>query len=512
MHWADVISKELAEKHDRQLIASGISPTGMIHVGSLREAITAEAVRKAIKQGGQEVRMIYLIDSYDPLRRRYDFLPPQFEDEVGKPISDIPCPCGSHDSYAHHFIQPFLDSMEALGVESEILWTHSLYDEGLFADCIDASLRKQDLVKQILNEVTGREMPENFNPYNPRCSACGRFTSNVLSYEKPLVRYSCDCGHEGEANINKEEGKLVWRLEWPAKWKIFGVTCEPFGKDHASAGGSYDSGVRLVREVFDAEPPYPVPYEFVQLKGMGQMHKSTGSPVSGVDAIRMTPPEVLNFAFLRLSPERHIDYDSGIGILDMVDEYDRVERLHYEGGASEVEEDLVRAYELSLPDGLAESLPVQVPYRHLVNVAQLTPDFDGVMSILKRTEDLEGMDDHDLQVLRQRASSVRYWLDGFAPDMVKFSVAEEMPEIELSDEETAFYRQVRKALEEVPWEGEAIHNATFEAAKENGLSARKGFQALYSIFIGRKSGPRLGHFLAAMERDFVLKRLEDAGR
>jgi lysyl-tRNA synthetase class 1 len=240
------------------------------------------------------------------------------------------------------------------------------------------------------------------------------------------------------------------------------------------------------------------------------MHKSTGSTVTGVDAIRMTPAAVLNYAFLRVNPERHIDYDSEMGILDMVDEYDRVERLHYNGDATENEEDLVRAYVLSQPRGLKDKMPLQVPYRHLVNVVQLSQDFGVLLEILKRTEDLGGSTVDDLKVLQQRVDCVRYWLNGFAPEVVKFSIADRLPDVELNPEELEFLRNVHVALQETSWNGEAIHNATFEASKLNGIGAKKGFQTLYRIFIERRSGPRMGHFLATLDRDFVLGRIRDA--
>ena len=180
---------------------------------------------------------------------------------------------------------------------------------------IDLALRKRSQVIEILKEVTGRDLKDDFAPYNPLCENCGRFAQPLHeSYEYPHIGYHCTCGHTGTADITKMEGKLVWRLEWPAKWKMFGTSVEPFGKDHAAAGGSYDSGKRIVEEIFDGKAPYPVPYEFVQLKGIGQMHKSTGSPVTGLDAIKMTPPEVLNYLFLRVNPQRAIDYDSGMEI------------------------------------------------------------------------------------------------------------------------------------------------------------------------------------------------------
>ena len=251
-------------------------------------------------------------------------------------------------------------------------------------------------------------------------------------YEYPYVSYHCTCGHSGKADIRKADGKMPWRIEWAAKWKVFNVTCEPFGKDHAAAGGSYDTGVRLAKEIFGIAPPYPVSYEFVQLKGMGQMHKSTGSPVTGVDALRITPPQVMNYIVLRVNPERHIDYDSGMGILDMVDEYDRVEKMFYTGEAEERDLDLLRGYELSQPEGPRSKLPLQIPYRHLVSLVQITDDFEGVMAILRRMDMLD--DDvapEDLAILKQRVDCVIYWLENFAPNKVKFSVCQTMPDCKI---------------------------------------------------------------------------------
>lgn len=510
MHWADVIAQEISEKIEHPLISAGISPTGYIHVGSLREAITAESVRSAIKDKGSDVRMIYLIDSFDPLRRRYDFLPEDFEKYVGVPICKFPCPCGEHDNYAHHFIQPFLDAVDALGVKCEIIWTHELYEEGKFADAIDRSFTRHDDIVKILKEVTGRDVPDTYAPYTPLCEKCGKFTNPIReSYSFPTVKYKCSCGHEGVADITKGDGKLAWRLEWPAKWKIFGVSAEPFGKDHASAGGSYESGVRIVREIFDGEEPYPIPYEFVQLKGKGQMHKSTGSSVTGMDAINMTPPEVLNYMFLRVNPERHIDYDSGMGILDISDEYDRMESLYFSKEFSEKEENSVRAYEIAQHNLIPKVQPVEVPYRHLVNIAQMKDDFDGVLETLKRTGRFTDPSDEDLKRLQRRTDCVRFWLNGFAPDNVKFSVCETMPDVELSDDEKAYLRSLIPALGGIEWTADAIHEAISETAKST-IGPKGGFQALYKALINRTSGPRLGAFIEAMDRNFVLKRLEEA--
>ena len=154
MHWADVIARDLISRTGSNLISTGITPSGTLHVGTLREAITAEAVRKAVVKAEGSVRMIYLVDSIDPLRKRYPFLPENFEAEVGKPLAYIPCPCGEHKNYAHHYIQPFLDSIQELGIHCDVLWTHEQYEQGRFADVIDTAIVNKERVADILKEVS----------------------------------------------------------------------------------------------------------------------------------------------------------------------------------------------------------------------------------------------------------------------------------------------------------------------------------------------------------------------
>lgn len=511
MHWADVIARDIMSKGSKHLISTGISPSGHIHVGSLREAITAKAVYRSLLDMNADVKLIYLVDDYDPLRKRYPFLPERYEKEIGRPLCRIPCPGdGCHESYGHHFIQPFLDAIADMGVRPKVYHTAKVYEEGGFAEVTDIAIREREKIAAILKEVTGRDVPAGFYPYSPLCSACGHFTDKITGYEHPYVHYKCHCGHEGKADIRKGEGKLPWRVEWAAKWKLFGVTCEPFGKDHAAAGGSYDSGVRLAREIFGIEPPFPVPYEFIQFKGKGQMHKSTGNVVTGTDALAITPAPVLAFSVMRYSPDRHIDYDPGLGILDTVDEYDKMEALYYEGGADEKEKDLLRAYELAQPECTRPKKPLQVPYRHLVHIVQTAPDLDGVLTMIKRTENLVSIDAEDRAVIEQRCACVRHWLDNFAPEEVKFSIASTMPQVELGDDEKRFLSALLPVLKDAEWNATALHDAVHGTATGLGVPAKVAFQSLYKILIGKKQGPRLGYFLSTMERSFVIGRVGEA--
>ena len=140
----------------------------------------------------------------------------------------------------------------------------------------------------------------------------------------------------------------------------------------------------------------------------------------------------------------------------------------------------------------------------------MADDFDGVMDILKRTNDLSGASDLDIQRLKRRSECVRYWLNGFAPEMVKFSVCKSMPDVQLSDDERKYLADLAGKLKAADWKAAAINETISESAKASPLGSKKGFQALYKILINRTAGPRLGAFLESMDKDFVIGRLTEA--
>ncbi len=512
MHWADVeAEKILASSSGKITVSTGITPSGPIHVGNMREIITGYLIYRALKDKGADVRLIYSGDTMDPLRKVYPFLSKEYEKYVGKPLSDIPCPCGKHTSYAEHFLEPFLESLKALGIEPEVLLSHEQYRRGTFAEAVKIALDNRDKIREILQDISGRELPDNWWPYNALCSQCGSLKTEVISYEYPYVHYSCECGHEGRADIRKGEGKLAWRVEWPAKWYSYGVKCEPFGKDHAAAGGSYDTGKKIAEEIYGIGAPHPVPYEWIELKGKGAMSSSTGVAIPASEILEVVPPEVMVFYIARYLPTRHLEFDPGLGLLNLVDEYDRFERIYYGVEKAELEdkeEDWRRAYELSQTRGIREKMPVQVPYRHLVNVVQIAHDFEGVLQVLRRTGEIGDLSPEDEKYLRDRVKRVRKWLERFAPDAVKFSIT---PEItgEYSHEERRFAEILAERLETCEWTGESIHNTIRESAEKAGIPVKKAFKSLYRAFIGKEKGPRLGYFLSTMERDFVIHRIKE---
>ncbi len=501
-HWADVVAATIYEKHrGPHEISTGISPSGEIHIGNLREVITADVVCRALREKGVEVVLDYVADNFDPLRKVYPFLDASvYEKEIGKPLSEIPCPCGRHRSYGAHFVEPFLRSLEKLHIDVKVYYADQMYKSGQMIPQIVLALKGRDAIAQILQDCTGRRFEPEWNPFNPICGACGRMTTTQVtgfSESGETVDYRCACGDSGSVSM-RGGGKLTWRVDWPARWANIPVTIEPFGKDHATRGGSYDSGARICREVFGAEPPFPVPYEWVSFRGMGDMSKSKGNVLSIHAMLEVVPPEVLRYLVVKTRPMRSIGFDPGLPLLSLVDEFD--------DAASKSRD--ARALQLS---GAAQFRSVGVPFRHLVSVVQMADfDLDQVVVILLRNGYLV----KDADALKERAGYAIRWLKEFAPPETRFSVQRKLPEgtRALTPEQKDFLTRLGAALGS-EMSGEEVHALIYDVAKAAGLEkGSAGFEAIYRAFLDRGRGPRAGWFLAFLDRDFVVTRLKEAGR
>jgi lysyl-tRNA synthetase class 1 len=512
MHWADVIARDLLSRSTNHVVATGITPSGHIHVGNMREILTGDTVVRALKHAPEklDVKLIYIGDTIDPLRKVYPFLDKSYSKYIGLSLYEIPCPCGSHENYAEHFLRPFFDALDILNVKYEPLFTHELYRDGKYSESIHTIIKHREDIKKILEQLSGRKLQEDWFPYNPKCNSCRRITENtVTGFENPYVLYKCECGFEGKADINSDDGKLPWRLDWPARWNFLGVTCEPYGKDHATTGGSYDTGKAIIEKIFNRNAPYSVIYEWIQLKGKGAMASSTGVVVTAVEMLKITPPEVLRFIMVKSNPNKHIDFDPGLWILNLVDELDKYERIYYGLEEGDDPDDQKRTFELSQINDPPTSSPKHIPYRHLVNLIQIEDNWDAIFARLKRTEHFEDLTDFEKERLLQRLDCVRNWLDSFAPENVKFKVQAKLPEIVLTEEQKKLIKTLSDKFKDNDWESETIHDTIYAVSKDLGINPRKGFEAIYKIILGKSQGPRLGYFLSSLDKNFVLTRFSE---
>ncbi len=514
MHWADVLADELLKEEKKHVLATGITPSGPIHIGNMREILTSDSVYRSVLNKGGDVELIYVADDFDPLRKVYPYLPKTYEKYVGMPISDIPCPCGKHKSYADHYLISFLNALKEIGVKPKVYRANKMYKNGDFNLAIQTALDNTDKIKDIIQKISKRELPKAWIPFNIRCDKCKKMTlSKAVLYEYPKIEYTCDCGYEGEVDIRKGGvGKLPWRVDWPARWKMLGVTFEPFGKDLGTVGGARDTGEKIVEEVYDYPAPKYAVYEFIMLKGKGAMHSSKGTALSAEEMLDMTPPEVLRFLIVNNQPNKHIVFDSGLGLLNLVDEFDKEERVYYgKEEAIKGMKDLKKTYELSQPYRIPESIPFQLPYRHLVTLIQIGESWNEVKKILLRTNQIpKNLSLEDEKHLKQRAEHARFWLYNFAPDMLKFEVKKKIPKVSLTTEQNKFLSSFVEKISSIKWEAEDIHNSVYSISENEKIPIKIAFQAIYQIILGQEKGPRAGYFLSNLDKDFVLKRVKEA--
>ena len=514
MHWADVLADKLIKEGRKHVLATGITPSGPIHIGNMREILTTDAVYRSLINKNVDADFIYVADDYDPLRKVYPYLSKSYEKFVGKPISEIPCPCEDHKSYADHYLISFLNSLKEIGVKPRVYRASEMYKNGDYKESIQTALENVDNIKEIIEKISKRKLPKGWIPFNIQCEDCGRMSAaKPIMCEYPIIEYKCDCGYKGEVDIRKGGvGKLPWRVDWPARWKMLRVTFEPCGKDLATVGGARDTGAKIVEEIYGYPHPALIVYEFILLKGKGAMHSSKGTALSSEEMLKMTPPEVLRFLLMKTQPNKHIVFDSGLGLLSLVDEYDKEERAYF-GIEEETKgmKDLNKTYELSQSSHIPITIPFQLPYRHLVTLIQIGQNWDEVKKILIRTGQIpRNLSIVNEERLKQRTENVRYWLDNFAPDMVKFEIKKNMPNLEITAEQKRFLSSLFEILSSPIWEAENIHNAIHETSENEKIQMKTAFKTIYQILLGKEKGPRAGYFLSNLDKNFVLNRFEEA--
>ena len=502
MHWADVIAEKLLRDGKKHIISSGITPSGPIHLGSMREILTADAIAKAVNDKGGDAKLIYIADNADPLRKVYPFLDSKIYDKyVGMPLAEIPSPDGN-GSYDQYFLKPFFESLETVGVFPNVIENYNSYKEGKFAECTKSFVDNREETREILERISGRQLPKKWFPWTFLDNDGTLTDGEVVNVEWPNVTFLNKDGERVTNDMSKGEGKLPWRLDWPAKWKILNVTFEAFGKDHATRGGSYDTGKELSEKILDSKTPLDMVYEWIHLKGKGAMHSSTGLVISAEDMLTMAPPEVIRWIVMKPQPNRHIDFDPGLGLLNMVDRYDKTEQDYHEGVLDDNEK---RAFELSQVSKISEEKPNILPYKHLITLAQSKTNLNEIIEALERSGEVK---DIDVNKLENRVKCIKQWIQNYAPESVIFEIQKEKPEIEFSDLQNKCIKLLIGKMKTVEWSPEGIHNSFYELQEQNEIPAKNFFKIMYNVLLNKDRGPRLGFFLATMSKDFIIERLE----
>lgn len=518
MYWADKVAKQIIEsgKFKPYYVDDMKTLSGYPTIGSLKGPVFHDLIFKALKSAGKEVKYTYIWNDFDVI----DELSPEFKESMkeylGFPLRLAPSPVEGYENFGAYFAQDFKKVLDSLGVDAEYLSSYDMYKEGKFDDVIRIALENSEKIQDIYEEVAGSKKRETgWLPLQVVCENCGKLgTTKVYAWDGEKASYKCEpelvkwatgCGHEGKISPFGGNGKLPWKVDWPAHWKVLGVTVEGAGKDHTSAGGSLDVARALCKEVFNYPEPFSPQYEFILIGGK-KMSTSKGLGLKARDAHDMLPPELIRFLFSRYDYNQQINFDpmGTMAIPDLFDEYDKCFSSFTKG----TDADFARAFELSHIGELPKKEQTYLPrFRDVANFVQ-QPGMD----ISAKFAEIKGSDliETEKYILEERVKYAKIWLEKFAPENLKFSLSENTEnKFELSEDQKKYLEKVIDLINSDST-AEDLQTKLYELTKDQGINAKLGFQAIYQVLIGKDFGPKAGAFLRQYPNEKVIEIIKKA--
>jgi lysyl-tRNA synthetase, class I len=518
LHWADINAEKIVrEKGEKEVYvcASGITPSGTIHIGNFREIISVELVARALRDMGKKVRFIYSWDDYDVFRKVPANMPRKelLETYLRRPITLVPDPYGKSESFARANEEELEGLLHIVGIDPDYIYQAEQYRSSKYAEGIRTALEKKETIRNILNEHRTRPLADDWEPVSIFCTACDRDTTKIGGWDGEYgISYTCtSCGNEETVDLRSTPAaKLPWRIDWPMRWKWEGVDFEPAGKDHHSEGGSFDTARKIVAEIYDGEAPVTFQYDFISIKGRGgKISSSSGEVVSLRDVLEVYEPEIVRYMFAGTRPNTEFAISFDLDVLKIYEDYDKCERIYF--GAEEVgekrREKEKRIYELSQVHGVPASMPYQAPFRHLCNLLQIQDgNIDAALNML---DDMpEGQREH----ARVRAACAWNWITGFAPEDFRFRLrTKDDPPVPWTDRERAALQALAGEVEDLDSHDEnSLGEAVYRIAEEHGMEPKDFFKAVYRGLIGKDRGPRLAGFMLTAMKEKITNALRFA--
>ncbi len=506
MQWLNNVVDELIKRKPKGeiLVSSGVSPSGAYHVGTLREVMTAEVIMRELKRRGRDSRHIHVSDDLDVFRKVPKGLPENYAKYLGLPLCDVPAPDGSSKGYADYYLAELPKVAEDLRLEMELMRAHEKYRSGFFVLAIEQALGSIAEIRTILEKISGRKLDENWSPVQVIEDGYLKNRKFLeIDLGKKQIRYEDKDGKPQTISYTDGKVKLNWRIDWPARWALLGVDAEPFGRDHATKGGSYETGASIVKNVFNHDAPYPIPYHFINRTGeTKKMSKSGGDTITAAQLLDMLPPEIVWYFMLKFAPEKQLFFDEGETLMRIVDEYSE---LLAKPDKSESEKQLIDLCNY----GISERTVSNIPFSHLVASYQASlKDADMTIDVIKRTEHAD-VASEQAGVIKNELRFIDEWLEKYAPDDIKFSLADKVDSKQFSTLQRKFMNELANKITDAPKDadGEWFHKAIYDLKETSGLQSRELFITLYLALIAKTSGPRAGWFLSILPRNWLIARL-----
>jgi len=515
--WIDKLAQELLDREkslgrnlDLIKVESGLGASGIPHIGSLGDAVRAYGVKLALENFGYKSELIAYSDDLDGLRKIPEGFPDSLEEHIAKPVSLIPDPFGCHESYGMHMSSILLDGLDRVGIKYEFRRAVDTYKQGLLKDQIHTILQNSSKIGDKISELVGQEKFQKYLPYFPVCSNCSRlYTAESTEYlpEEKKVRYRCHdaeigskiikgCGHDGEADITKDLGKLAWKVEFAARWAAFDIRFEAYGKDIMDSVKVNDW---VADEILNYPHPHHVKYEMFLDKGGKKISKSLGNVITAQKWLEFgNAKSILLLLYKRITGARELGFED---IPSLMNEYNELEDIFF--GRVKVDNQA----KLTKSNGLFEYVNllkppkdpnIHVNYRLLIELSKIFKE-DRTNRVMKKLLDYGVIkkEHPDIEELIRLAGN-------FADEFDQ----QEKAEIELDELTKKSLKELAVALnsEEDP---EDIQNTIYQIAKSNDVQPKDFFKILYQIILGTSRGPKIGPFISDIGRKKVAQNISE---
>lgn len=558
--WVDeVVDRVAAEAAARGagtplVCASGVSPSGPVHLGNLRELLVPHFVSDELRRRGLPASHLLSWDDYDRLRKIPDGVPASFAEFIGCPLTSVPDPCEDHENWAEHFKAPLRASLLELGVEVREISQTQRYRAGAYTNAVLRAVRSRSLIDRILArhrtapgpgasqpaetadqedaaaeavESAGDNAPGGvgYFPYKPYCDVCGRDSTRVTAWDDSaaVLRYSCSAGHTGEQDLTTAPaGKLVWKVDWPMRWAHEHVLFEAGGVDHSSPGSSFTVGSQLVRDVFGGTAPVYLGYSFVGTRGAAKLSGSAGGAPTPGDALEVLEPPLLRWVYARRRPAQAITVSFDQELVRLHDEWDSL-AVRVGEGIAHPWEGRSRERAASTAAGPLPVTPRPMPFRTLASVVDVTSgDPDQELRILRELTPEAPVT--SLAEVRPRLDRATAWVTRYVPPEDR-TVPRVRPDLNLLATLDPVERaSVNLLLAELgfDWSLQGLTALVYRVPRQQlGLSddaprtpalkqtQRAFFAVVYRLLLGRDTGPRLPTLLLCLGQNQVRALLRD---
>jgi lysyl-tRNA synthetase class 1 len=484
--WADAIADQIIrQKGDKKeyICASGITPSGQVHIGNFREVITTDMVVRALREKGKKVRFIYSWDDFDRFRKVPKGVDKSYEKYLGMPISDIPSPFDDSMSYAEFNEKKFENSLGKVWIEPEFIYQNVMNKKCAYADLIKVALEKKEKIKEILDKFRKEPLADDWWPIMIYCNKCKKDLTKIISVDEYNVSYKCECGY-GESFDMRKKGivSIRWRIDWPLRWRYEHVDFEPGGIDHSVYGGSFTTAKEISKDVFDFEPPVYQFYEWISVKGGEAFSSSTGNALTLEEVEEVYEPAVLRYLFVGTKPKSAFNISFDNDVISIYEKFDVLEEKYFSGECNPQEK---RMYEMSVVN-IPKKLPKRTGFRHLVNLVQI-----GKADGLKE----------------ERVGKVRNWIEKYAGDDMKFEVAKKVSG-KFGAKEKKALAELKKVLEGKSFKTDnELFDSFYDIVQKVGITNTEFFDVAYRAIIGKKKGPRLASLIMVVGPKEVAKLL-----